>query len=237
MSTPIAKPEEPEAQLPKPNGDFYKGLETSLSEGLLIESSLVAICTSAEDKKEGAPPTLPVPASGDHASAMGLYSAIVTGLYRRERTGEGCYVTTSLLGEGIGASAVLVQAALCDAKFYPRHDRKSPPKAIFNVYQTSDNRWFLIVMQPKDWPALPAAIGRPELLSDPRFADDTARAKTSEQLAAILDEVFAAQPLAHWHDTNRACPHHIWDRQDPRRSYNGSPGSHQRDHRADRRRW
>jgi enoyl-CoA hydratase len=30
-----------------------KGLETSLPEGLLIESSLVAICTSTEDKKEG----------------------------------------------------------------------------------------------------------------------------------------------------------------------------------------
>src|SRR6266852_1645985 len=30
-----------------------KGLETSLAEGLLLESSLVAICTSTEDKKEG----------------------------------------------------------------------------------------------------------------------------------------------------------------------------------------
>jgi crotonobetainyl-CoA:carnitine CoA-transferase CaiB-like acyl-CoA transferase len=148
----------------------------------------------------GAPPTLPVPASGDHGTAMGLYSAIVTGLYRRERTGEGCYVTTSLLSEGIWASAVLVQAALCDAKFYPLHDRKNPPNATFNVYQTSDNRWFLIVMQPKDWPALPAAIGHPELLSDPRFADDAARAKNSAQLAGILDQIFTAKPLAHWHD-------------------------------------
>jgi len=148
----------------------------------------------------GAPPTLPVPASGDHATAMGLYSAIVTGLYRRERTGEGCYVTTSLIAEGIWSSAVLVQAALCDAKFYPLHDRKNPPNAVFNVYQTSDNRWFLIVMQPKDWPALPPAIGQPELASDPRFADDTARAKNSAQLTAILDKIFTAQPLAHWHD-------------------------------------
>jgi formyl-CoA transferase len=131
---------------------------------------------------------------------MGLYSAIVTGLYRRERTGEGCYVTTSLIGEGIWASAVLVQAALCNAKFYPLHDRKNPPNAIFNVYQTSDNRWFLIVMQPKAWPALPTAIGQPELASDPRFADDAARAKNSGQLTAILDKVFTAQPLAHWHD-------------------------------------
>src|SRR6476620_3809084 len=30
----------------------------------------------------GAPPTLPVAGSGDHATAVGLYSAIVTGLYR-----------------------------------------------------------------------------------------------------------------------------------------------------------
>lgn len=148
----------------------------------------------------GAPPTLPVAASGDHATAMGLYSAIVTGLYRRERTGEGCYVTTSLIGEGIWASAVLVQAALCNANFYPLHDRKNPPNAIFNVYQTSDNRWFLIVVLSKDWPALVAAIGQPEIASDPRFADDAARAKNSAQLAAILDKIFGAQPLAHWHD-------------------------------------
>jgi crotonobetainyl-CoA:carnitine CoA-transferase CaiB-like acyl-CoA transferase len=148
----------------------------------------------------GAPPTLPVPASGDHATAMGLYSAIVTGLYRRERTGEGCYVTTSLIAEGIWASAVTVQAALCDARFYPLHDRKNPPNAIFNVYQTSDDRWFLIVMQPKDWPALVAAVGQPALASDPRFAEDAARARNSAQLAAILDKIFTAEPLAHWHD-------------------------------------
>jgi formyl-CoA transferase len=109
-------------------------------------------------------------------------------------------VTTSLIAEGIWASAVSVQAALCDAKFYPLHDRKNPPNAIFNVYQTADDRWFLIVMQPKDWPALVAAVEQPDLASDPRFAEDAARAKNSAQLAAILDKTFTAQPLAHWHD-------------------------------------
>jgi crotonobetainyl-CoA:carnitine CoA-transferase CaiB-like acyl-CoA transferase len=49
----------------------------------------------------GAPPTLPVAGSGDHATAVGLYSAIVTGLYRRERTGKGSYVTTSLIAAGL----------------------------------------------------------------------------------------------------------------------------------------
>jgi crotonobetainyl-CoA:carnitine CoA-transferase CaiB-like acyl-CoA transferase len=42
----------------------------------------------------GAPPTWPVAGSGDNATAVGIYSAIVTALYRRERTGKGTYVTT-----------------------------------------------------------------------------------------------------------------------------------------------
>lgn len=148
----------------------------------------------------GAPPTLPVPASGDHATAVGLYSAIVTGLYRRERTGEGAYVTTSLLGEGIWSCAMSVQAALCRATFYPLHDRTNPPNAIFNVYQTSDERWFLIVVRPNEWPSLVSALGREDLREDTRFKDDAGRAANAGQLTDILDKVFASQPLAHWHE-------------------------------------
>lgn len=154
----------------------------------------------AMTRDAGAPPTLPVPASGDHATAIGLYSAIVTGLYRRERTGKGSHVTTSLIGEGIWSSAMSIQAALCGAKFFPLHDRKNPPNAIFNVYQTSDDHWFLIVVQAKDWAALATGIGHPELLLDARFVDDAARAANSAKLAEILDSVFTSEPLAHWRE-------------------------------------
>src|SRR5246500_5210992 len=64
----------------------------------------------------GAPPTWPVAGSGDNATAVGLYGAIVTALYRRERTGRGSYVTTSLLAEGVWSASVSIQAALCDAR-------------------------------------------------------------------------------------------------------------------------
>ena len=55
----------------------------------------------------GAPPTWPVAGSGDNATAVGIYSAIVTALYRRERTGKGAYVTTSLLAEGVWSASVV----------------------------------------------------------------------------------------------------------------------------------
>src|SRR5438105_7981387 len=87
----------------------------------------------------GAPPTLPIAGSGDHATAVALYSAIVTGLYRRETTGKGSYVTTSLLAAGTWAAGIAVQGALCDAKFFPLHDRMNPPNATSNVYQSSDD--------------------------------------------------------------------------------------------------
>src|ERR1700761_1699192 len=137
----------------------------------------------------GAPPTLPVSGSGDHATAVGLFSAIVTGLYRRERTGKGSHVTTSLLAEGIWASAVYVQAALCEAKFFGLHDRTHPANAALNVYRASDGVWFVLIVTPDKLAAVAKAIGRIDLLTDPRFSDPAKLVANMKQLTAILDEV------------------------------------------------
>src|SRR5262249_27222427 len=44
------------------------------------------------------------------------------------------------------------------------------------------------------------AIGRPGLLTDPRFSDPAKLAANRHELVAIFDEVFGAQPMAHWYD-------------------------------------
>src|SRR5260370_16716103 len=103
----------------------------------------------------GAPPTLPVAGSGDHATAMGLYAAIVTGLYRRERTGKGSYVTTSLIAEGAWSCGMAVQAAVCGAEVFPLHDRKKPPNPTFNLYLSPPAPLFLFSCSPTHFPPLP----------------------------------------------------------------------------------
>jgi crotonobetainyl-CoA:carnitine CoA-transferase CaiB-like acyl-CoA transferase len=148
----------------------------------------------------GAPPTLPPAGSGDHATAVTLFSAIVTALYRRERTGKGSYVTTSLLAAGVWSCGVFVQGALCDAAFFPLHDRLKPPNALINVYQASDDTWFLLVLTPDKWPALAKGLSRPDLLADPRFADPAKLAANSAELTAMLDQMFRSQPMSHWRD-------------------------------------
>ena len=158
-------------------------------------SGLLALTRDA-----GAPPTLPPSGSGDHATAVTLFSAIVMGLYRRERTGRGSYVTTSLLAAGVWACGVFVQAALGGGKFFPLHDRLKPPNATLNVYRASDDNWFVIALAPDKWPALVSAIGRPDLLTDERFANPAKQTANSADLTAILDEVFASAPMSHWRE-------------------------------------
>jgi crotonobetainyl-CoA:carnitine CoA-transferase CaiB-like acyl-CoA transferase len=148
----------------------------------------------------GAPPTWPVAGSGDNATAVGLYSAIVTALYRRERTGQGSSVTTSLLAEGVWSASVSIQAALCQAKFYGLHDRKNPANAALNVYRASDGTWFVLIVTPDKLAAVAKAIGRADLLTDPRFSDPAQLVTNMPQLTAILDELFGSQPMAHWYE-------------------------------------
>lgn len=148
---------------------------------------------------EDSPPTLPIPGIGDHATASTLYSAIVTGLYRREKTGQGGYVTTSLIAEGAWAAAQWIEGGLNGAKFYPQHNRKSPPNALLNPYRTADDRWLLLVAaQQKDWPGFVKTMGLDALLTDQRFADGKMRLHNASALVDILDPIFAEKPLAHW---------------------------------------
>jgi len=148
----------------------------------------------------GSPPTWPVAGSGDNATAVGLYAAIVTALYRRERTGKGSYVTTSLLAEGVWSASVFIQAALCEANFFGLHDRAHPANAALNVYRASDGTWFVLIVMPDKLAAVAKAIGRPDLLTDPRFSDPAKLMANMPQLTAILDQIFSSQPMSHWYE-------------------------------------
>jgi formyl-CoA transferase len=148
----------------------------------------------------GSPPTWPVAGSGDNATAVAIYAAVVTALYRRERTGKGSYVTTSLLAAGVWSASVFVQAALAGANFYGLHDRAHPANAALNVYRSSDGTWFVVVATPDKVPAVLKAMGREDILTDPRFSDPAKLTQNRPQLTAMLDEIFSSQPMSHWYE-------------------------------------
>lgn len=149
---------------------------------------------------EGGPPGVPGPAQGDRATAMTLVSSILMALLHRMKTGEGSWVGTSLLGNGLWSCGVIAQAALVGAFLPPRPPPDRPRSALTNIYRTSDDRWLqlTIVREDKLWGPLCAAIGHPEIVNDPRFAVQDERRRNSAALATILRDAFAAHDYAHW---------------------------------------
>ncbi|MEU6651472.1 CoA transferase [Streptomyces sp. NPDC046900] len=148
----------------------------------------------------GAPPTVPVWGSGDYTSAIAIYAAIVTALYRREQTGQGASVGTSLLATGVWATGTLVAGALAGGTSFELHDRNAPVNALTNPYRTADGQWFMLATSSVHWPGLTRAIGCPELLEDPRFADVEGLVKHAATVSALLDAEFRSRPFAHWKD-------------------------------------
>src|SRR5262249_26974675 len=136
---------------------------------------------------------------GDHPSAMGTYSAIVTALYQREKTGKGNYVSSSLLANGLWANGCSVQAALCGDNVTPQPPREQSQNALRTQYQCRDGRWLLLSIAADEWrwERFKVCLDDPEL-EDARFASVRLREEHAGDLLRILDRIFATRDLAHW---------------------------------------
>jgi crotonobetainyl-CoA:carnitine CoA-transferase CaiB-like acyl-CoA transferase len=145
-------------------------------------------------------PARSIAGMGDHPCAMAFYGAIVTALYKRERTGKGSHVSTNLMANGVWAASVLAQAKLCGAKFGERRPRERALNAVTNHYKCKDGRWIILSLLNEDrqWPTLARILGREDLVTDERFATKAGRHARSVELIRIFDEVFANKTLAEW---------------------------------------
>jgi formyl-CoA transferase len=145
-------------------------------------------------------PARSVAGMGDHPCAMALYGAIVTALYKRERTGKGSHVSSNLMANGVWANGVLAQAKLCGAKFSERRPREHALNAVTNHYKCRDGRWLILSLlnEERQWPTLAKCMDREDLITDARYATKADRHARSLELIKLFDEIFATRDLAEW---------------------------------------
>jgi formyl-CoA transferase len=150
----------------------------------------------------GSEPAASTPAMGDHPSSLAIFGAIMMALYRRERTGEGGKVSSSLMANGVWSNSCLIQSTLCGATPYEPVPWSQSPNALVNLYRTRDGRHLLLllVQEEKDWGRFAAAIGRADLTADSRFATAAARHQHGPALYAELEPLLAARDLAEWRE-------------------------------------
>jgi crotonobetainyl-CoA:carnitine CoA-transferase CaiB-like acyl-CoA transferase len=150
-------------------------------------------------REQGSEHALSVPGMGDNPTSMAVYAAIVTALYRREVTGKGGVVRTSLLANGLFANGCQVQAALCDLELTARGPR-GKRNAIADTYETADGRTILLALAnpAREWPPFAKAVGHEDWLSDPRFATAQGRTENAGALNDLVAALFASETWAHW---------------------------------------
>ncbi|HKD88651.1 MAG TPA: CaiB/BaiF CoA-transferase family protein, partial [Streptosporangiaceae bacterium] len=124
----------------------------------------------------------------DIAAGMYAFTGVLTALYERERTGEGSAIEVAMLdalGEWMTQPYLFsVYGGEPPRRTGARHASISP----YGPYAAADAQIFLGLQNEREWAVLCREIlGRPELISDPRFATNTDRVVNDEQLTLVIE--------------------------------------------------
>ena len=148
----------------------------------------------------GGPPVRPGVSQGDITA--GLYTAIgiLAALHERQASGQGQMLDISMLD---------CQIAILENAFVRYFATGEVPRAIgtrhplttpFQAFPTRDG-WIVIAISwgvENQWELFCAAIGRPELIDDPRFATPGLRTRHHDILEPILNEALRQRTSEEW---------------------------------------
>lgn len=147
--------------------------------------------------KDGNPLPLPV-GGGDQNTATALFSAIMMGLYHKERTGEGVLVSTSLMNNGLWTNSSYIQAALVGTAPTQKYHRTEWPNPVTGgIFKTKDDRFVTIVeLNPNNVEPLCDALSADHLKGDERFATPALRFKNHQVLFDEMQKIIGLMELS-----------------------------------------
>src|SRR5437660_9612120 len=123
---------------------------------------------------------------------------ILAALYERTRSGQGQRVSITLLSAQIALHTYI-------AGYYWRSGQEPGPVGSahasmvpYQTFRTGDGWIAVVAHTPKFYANFCTALGRPELISHPHFADLTTRLEHRAALLAIIDPIMASRSTAEW---------------------------------------
>jgi crotonobetainyl-CoA:carnitine CoA-transferase CaiB-like acyl-CoA transferase len=147
----------------------------------------------------GGPPQKTGVSLVDFASGYAAAIALLGGVWQARRDGVGCDCDVALLEVALSMLAY-VGTWTASRDYVPARTAGSAHPSIvpFQNFATADG--WIVVACPKErmWRDLVAALDRPDLLSDPRFATFADRDRHRDVLLPLLANLFAEQPTDHW---------------------------------------
>ncbi len=146
--------------------------------------------------EDGRPPSYVPINLADRLTGLHIVYAVTAALYARSRSGEGQSVEVPMfesvahfvLGDHLAGMSYLPPLG---GTGYARLAHRRP-------YQTADGWLGILVYNDKHWRAFLPAVGRADLLSDPRFATHGQRARHIGEIYGFLSDLFRQRSSAEW---------------------------------------
>lgn len=130
----------------------------------------------------------------------GLYCAfgVLAALHERETSGEGQWIQTSLLQAQIAMLDLQAARYLVDGVVPQQAGNHHPTSIPMGMFSTKDKPINIGASGGELFNRLCDAIGRPELIEDPRFNSEQVCSENRDSLNALLESIFVTQPAQHW---------------------------------------
>ena len=146
---------------------------------------------------DGPPVKVGVPIT-DLAAGMYAANGIMAAYIHRLKTGQGQLVDTSLLEAGVALTfwetGILWATGQSPGPMGSAHRISAPYQAL----RCQDKLITIGAANQVNWERLCRAIGREELVEDPRFLTDSLRRQHYQELAEELEATLSKRPAAHW---------------------------------------
>ena len=150
---------------------------------------------------EGTGPTRAGFAVCDAIGGMTSAFAIASALFQRTHTGKGQCIDVSMLDSTLAFLSPLVSEHTTTGHIHGQYGNQAiSRRPTANLFKVGEDNLLLAVNTEKQFKALMVAIGRPELLDDPRFADWHGRTEHESALREIIEGAFATGTITEWED-------------------------------------
>jgi crotonobetainyl-CoA:carnitine CoA-transferase CaiB-like acyl-CoA transferase len=168
----------------------------------LVTQALSGIM-SINGEADGPPTKLGVP-MGDVGGGMWAAIAVLAALQHRTQTGKGLRVDLSLLDGLIGLLGYLAEMYLVTGENPGRVGSGHHSIVPYGRYPVKDGHIVLALHVGPFWRKFCEAVGRADLIDNPKFRTTADRQNNRRELEAIVIEILAQKTAVEWHDFLRA---------------------------------
>ncbi|MEU8075014.1 CoA transferase [Catellatospora citrea] len=153
--------------------------------------------------QETAPLRVGFPIS-DSLGGLTAALAVTAAIAGRERHGRGSFLDVSMLEASVSAMGWAVSNHLVGGVPPQAMGNQNPTAAPSGTFHAADGPLNIAANRQEQFESLCRCVGRPELVTDPRFATREQRKEHRDALNAELDDALRARPALVWeHELNR----------------------------------